>query len=63
MAGDFATNIKLLQNFPDTIEITLIVARAKAIISWEFRLLSSQIATILLQSSQYSRPLDRLHIS
>ncbi|KAH9415688.1 TBC1 domain family member 13 [Dermatophagoides pteronyssinus] len=31
MSGDFANNMKLLQNFPDSIEITFIVARAKTI--------------------------------
>ncbi|OTF70288.1 TBC1 domain family member 13-like protein, partial [Euroglyphus maynei] len=31
MSGDFASNMKLLQNFPDSIEITFIVARAKTI--------------------------------
>ncbi|KAF7494392.1 TBC1 domain family member 13 [Sarcoptes scabiei] len=31
MSGDFATNMKLLQNFPDTIETRVIVNRAKSI--------------------------------
>lgn len=36
MTGDFASNIKLLQSFPDSIEYSHVVARAKTIIgsSW-----------------------------
>lgn len=33
MSGDFASNIKLLQSFPDSIEYSHVVARAKTIIS------------------------------
>lgn len=32
MTGDFASNIKLLQSFPDSIEYSHVVARAKTII-------------------------------
>ncbi|KAI2801751.1 hypothetical protein RDWZM_000771 [Blomia tropicalis] len=32
MSGDFASNIKLLQNFPESIEMSYVVARAKTII-------------------------------